>query len=78
MRTTTTSLREGHVIDKTEAVAVLRELGQIHAEIASAEIVSVNKSSDTDEFELKIKCDLDAQCRNSINEFLQKRNSKSI
>ena len=54
----------------------MRELGQIHEEFALAEIVTINKLSDTDEFELKIKCVLDAHGRKSINEFLQKRNLK--
>lgn len=52
----------------------MRELGHIHSEVAFAEIVNLNKSRDTDEFELQIKCVLDAQGRKSINEFLQERN----
>lgn len=54
----------------------MRELVQLHTEIAFTEIVTINKLSDTDEFELKIKCVLDVHGRKLVNEFLQKRNLK--
>jgi len=61
-------------IDRSEAVAVFRELTELHTEIAYATIVSIDKTSDTEGYSLKIKCVLDSHSRDSINEFLKKRN----
>jgi len=54
----------------------LHDLAQLHQEIAFAGIVEINNLSGTDEYELKIKCVLDAHGRKSINEFLEKRDLK--
>lgn len=61
-------------INRAEALAVLSELAQIHQEIAFAGIVGISELGDSEEFELRIKCVLDAHGRKSIHEFLQKRN----
>jgi hypothetical protein len=62
---------EYHSIDRTEAVAVLRELTENnHKEFAFAELVEIRRN---DGVELRIKCVLDAHDRESIRDFLEKR-----
>ena len=73
MNATIIIIKRCQTIDKAEAIGVLRELGQIHSEITFSEIVTIDKLSNANEFELKIKCVLDAHGRQSIREFLQKR-----
>jgi len=55
----------------------LRELSQFHTKIALAELVEISELSGTDGFELKIKCVLDARDRESVNEFLEKKDLKT-
>ncbi len=63
-------------INRAEAIAVLRELSNLHTEIAFSELVEINQLNKNHEFELKFKCVLDTHGRKSINEFLEKRNLK--
>ena len=68
--------RGKYPIIRAEALAILHDLAQLHQEIAFGGIVEVNNLGGTDEYELKIKCVLDAHGRKSINEFLEKRDLK--
>jgi len=54
----------------------LHELAQIHSEIAFAEIVEISKLVNGDEHELKIKCLLNVDGRESVNAFLIERDLK--
>jgi len=65
-------------INRAEAVVVLREFANFHKEIASAELVEIRKSPDSGEFEIRIKRVLDVHSRESINEFLGKRDLRMI
>ncbi|MDQ1281178.1 MAG: hypothetical protein QG670_2442 [Thermoproteota archaeon] len=64
------------LIKRSEAITVFHDLVQINNEIAFSQIVEINKLSDTDEFELKIKVVLDVHDVKPINEFLEKRSLK--
>ena len=66
-----------HSINRAEAIAVFRELSQLHREIvAYAELVEISKQDKANDFQIKIKCVLDAHGRKIVDEFLKEKKLK--
>ena len=69
--------RGHHLINRAEAVAVFRELSQLHEEVvAYAELVEIGKRDKTGDFQIRIKCVLDVHRRKIVDEFLKEKKLK--